>query len=70
MSEKPPASVEDALRAITAVRKPILPTLAVERLADLLHSAVVLVVVVALGIGAMALIRRVLESGMLSYFIH
>ena len=69
MNEKPPATVEEALQGITAVRKPILPTLSAERLADLLPSAVVLAVVVALGIGAIVLVRRFLESGMLSTFI-
>jgi hypothetical protein len=64
MNEKPPATVEDALHGIAAVQKPILPTLSVERLADLLPSAVVLVVVVAVVIGAAALVGKMFGGGM------
>jgi hypothetical protein len=69
MSEKPPATVEDALQEITAVRKPILPTLSVERLGDLLPSVVVLAVVVALGFGAVSLVGKMFGGGLSSYLI-
>jgi hypothetical protein len=69
MNEKPPATVEEALHGITAVRKPILPTFSVERLGDLLPSVVVLVVVVAVAIGAGALVGRIFGGGMPSYLL-
>jgi hypothetical protein len=69
MNEKPPATVEEALQGITAVRKPILPTLSLERLADLLPSAVVLVVVVAVVIGAAALVGKMFGGGVSSFLI-
>jgi hypothetical protein len=69
MNEKPPATVEEALQGITAVRKPILPTLSVERLVDLLPSAVVIVVVVAVVIGAVGLVGKMFGGGLSSYLM-
>lgn len=69
MNEKPPATVEEALQEITAVQKPILPTLSIERLADLLPSAVVLVVVVSVVIGAVVLVGKMFGGGLSSYLI-
>lgn len=62
MSEKPPATVEDSLQEITTVRKPILPRISVERLADLPPSAVVVV-------GAVVLVVKVFGGGMPSYLL-
>jgi hypothetical protein len=64
MNEKPPETVEEALRGITAVRKPIVPTLSIEALADLVPSAVVLVVVVAIVIVVGVLVGKFFGGGL------
>jgi len=69
MSEKPPATVEEALEGIKAVQKPIVPMISAERLVDLLPSAVVLVVVVAVVIGAVTLVGKMFGGGLSSYLM-